>query len=64
VTCVKNTRSVDVKALNTFLRSKGMQIGDGYGNLKGSTFRIAHMGEIRVTDVETVLASVDEFIRV
>jgi predicted phosphoserine aminotransferase len=62
VTCVKNTRSVDVKALNTYLRSKGMQIGDGYGNLKGSTFRIAHMGEIRMADVETVLAAMDEFV--
>jgi len=62
VTCVKNTRSVDVKALNTYLRSKGMQIGDGYGNLKGSTFRIAHMGEIRMADVETALAAMDEFV--
>jgi predicted phosphoserine aminotransferase len=62
VTCVKNTRGLDVKALNAHLRSRGMQISDGYGRLKGSTFRIAHMGEIRTADVEVVLAAMDEFI--
>jgi aspartate aminotransferase-like enzyme len=39
-----------------------MQISDGYGRLKGSTFRIAHMGEIGMADVEAVLAAIDEFI--
>jgi predicted phosphoserine aminotransferase len=62
VTCIKNTCGLDVKALNAHLRSKGMQIGEGYGTLKGSTFRIAHMGEIGLADVETLLAAVDEFI--
>jgi aspartate aminotransferase-like enzyme len=62
VTCVKNTRGLDVKALNAHLHSKGMQISDGYGRLKGSTFRIAHMGEIRMADVEALLATTDEFI--
>jgi len=62
VTCIKNTRGLDVKALNAHLRSKGMQISDGYGRLKGSTFRIAHMGEIGMADVEAVLAAIDEFI--
>jgi len=62
VTCVKNTRGLDVKALNAHLRSKGMQISDGYGRLKGTTFRIAHMGEIGMADVEMVLSAMDEFI--
>jgi aspartate aminotransferase-like enzyme len=61
VTCVGNTRSIDVKALNGFLKSKGRQISDGYGPLKGSTFRIAHMGEIQLQDVAEVLALIDEF---
>jgi predicted phosphoserine aminotransferase len=61
VTCVDNTRAIDVKALNSFLRSKGMQISDGYGPLKGQTFRIAHMGEIQLKDVDEVLALMDEF---
>jgi aspartate aminotransferase-like enzyme len=61
VTCVDNTRAIDVKALNSFLKSKGMQISDGYGPLKGQTFRIAHMGEIQLKDVDEVLALMDEF---
>lgn len=61
VTCVTNTRSVDVRSLNTFLKSKGMQISDGYGKLKRSTFRIAHMGEIRTDDVDELLALIDHF---
>ncbi len=61
MTCVSNTRAIDVKALNGFLKSKGMQISDGYGPLKGQTFRIAHMGEIQLQDVEEVLALIDEF---
>ena len=62
VTCVRNTRAIEVKALNGFLTSKGLQISDGYGPLKGRTFRIAHMGEIQMADVEEVLALIDEFV--
>jgi predicted phosphoserine aminotransferase len=62
VTCVSNTRSIDVQALNSFLKSKGMQISDGYGSLKNRTFRIAHMGELQLSDVEEVLALIDKFI--
>jgi len=62
VTCVRNTRGVDVKALNKYLRARGMEISDGYGKLKGATFRIAHMGEITPADLDTVLAAIDEFI--
>jgi predicted phosphoserine aminotransferase len=61
VTCISNTRGIDVKALNGFLKAKGMQISDGYGPLKGQTFRVAHMGEMQLRDVEEVLALVDEF---
>ncbi|MBI5300732.1 MAG: alanine--glyoxylate aminotransferase family protein [Chloroflexi bacterium] len=61
VTCIKNTRNVNLKSLNAHLRDRGMQISDGYGKLKHSTFRIAHMGEIHMADLELLLASIDEF---
>ncbi len=61
VTCVSNTRAIDVKALNGFLKSKGMHISDGYGLLKSQTFRIAHMGEIQMRDVDEVLNLIDDF---
>jgi predicted phosphoserine aminotransferase len=63
VTCVTNTRKTDIKALNKFLRERGMEISDGYGNLKSTTFRIAHMGEIGMNDLNTVLTLIDEFIK-
>jgi aspartate aminotransferase-like enzyme len=63
VTCVGNTRSIDVQALNRFLKSRGMQIADGYGPLQGKTFRIAHMGEIQMRDIDELLALMNEFLR-
>jgi predicted phosphoserine aminotransferase len=62
VTCVKNTRGIAVEALNAHLRARGMQISEGYGKLKGSTFRIAHMGEIRLADLDALLAAIDEYL--
>ncbi len=62
VTCVQNTRGVDVKKLNVQLRARGMQISDGYGKLQASTFRIAHMGEIGIADLDALLAALDELL--
>jgi aspartate aminotransferase-like enzyme len=62
VTTISNTLSLDIAELNTFLMSKGMQIADGYGKLRGSTFRIAHMGETRIEDINNLLTALDEFI--
>ena len=38
-----------------------MRIANGYGLWKDKTFRIAHMGEIQMTDVEALLAAFEEF---
>lgn len=62
VTTVSNTLSLDLAELNTFLMSRGMRIADGYGKLRGSTFRIAHMGETQIADINNLLAALDEFI--
>jgi aspartate aminotransferase-like enzyme len=61
VTAVKNNLSLDVGELNTFLISRGMRIADGYGPLRGSTFRIAHMGETQIVDINNLLAALNEF---
>ena len=39
-----------------------MAIANGYGPLKGKTFRIGHMGEITPDDVSTLLAEIDTFL--
>jgi len=62
VTTVINRHKLDVGALNAYLQNRGMRIANGYGPLKNETFRIAHMGETRVDDIETLLTTINEFI--
>jgi aspartate aminotransferase-like enzyme len=62
VTTVKNTRQIDIPALNKFLLQRDMRLANGYGPLKGKTFRIAHMGETGMPEVEGLLAALDEYL--
>lgn len=62
VTCISNNRNIDVAALNQFLRSRGMIISNGYGPLKGKNFRIAHMGDLQMSDMEELFAAIDEYL--
>lgn len=62
VTTAVNNLEIDISALNKFLRGRGMIISNGYGNLKGKTFRIAHMGDLQMADLETLFAAMDEFL--
>jgi aspartate aminotransferase-like enzyme len=62
VSTINNTRNMDIAALNEFLKPKGLRIANGYGDLKGKTYRIAHMGEINMNDVDKLLAAMDEFL--
>jgi predicted phosphoserine aminotransferase len=62
VTTVENTLNIDIAVLNAFLMTRDMRISNGYGDLKGKTFRIAHMGEVHMEDVDILLASMDEFL--
>ncbi len=62
VTTVRNDRGLDVGELNAWLLQRGMRIANGYGPLKGKTFRIAHMGELQMADIEALLAALDEYL--
>ena len=64
VTTVVNNLELDITALNEFLLSRGMRIANGYGPLKGKTFRIAHMGETQIGDIERLLTAMDDYIGV
>jgi len=65
VTCIRNDRDWSISGLNQYLRQQGMIISDGYGaRLKGKAFRIGHMGELRLSDVEQLLSAIDGFIGV
>jgi predicted phosphoserine aminotransferase len=60
VTCVRNSRGIRVADLVTAVGARGYALANGYGKLKEETFRIGHMGEHSVADLETFLAVVDE----
>lgn len=62
VTTVVNSRGLEVSDLNAFLLQREMRIANGYGALKGKTFRIAHMGDTQMADIEALLASMDEYL--
>lgn len=63
VTAVDNrARGVDVAALAEFAAQHGYMIDQGYGKVKGVTFRIAHMGDMTIAELEAVLAVYDEFL--
>ena len=62
VTNIKNTRNIDVAALNKALGERGFQISNGYGDLKNKTFRIAHMADCTVEDVKELLKNIDEIL--
>lgn len=61
VSTIQNSHGWDISALNKFLLQRGMRISNGYGAWKDKTFRIAHMGEIQMSDVEALLAALEEY---
>ncbi len=61
VTTVVNTHGLDVAQLNAFLLERNMRIANGYGPLKGKTFRIAHMGEIQPQDLEALFRAMEAY---
>jgi predicted phosphoserine aminotransferase len=62
VTCINNDQGLDIVSLNNYLREQGMIISNGYGALKGKNFRIAHMGDLQLSDLEMLLTVVDRFL--
>ncbi len=63
VTTIKNERGINVSDLNAFLKTRGMRIANGYGPLKDKTFRIAHMGETQLSDIEELLEAMEEYLK-
>ncbi len=64
VTTVENRHNLDISDLNKYLLQRDMRIANGYGALKGKTFRIAHMGETTLEDVESLLSAMTAYMNV
>jgi aspartate aminotransferase-like enzyme len=39
-----------------------IQIENGYGDLKGKTFRIAHMGDVRLDEIQGLLKAIEDIL--
>lgn len=59
ISCIRSG-NLDVAKLIDALKQKGHQIGDGYGELKGKTFRIGHMGDHTEESLAELLALADD----
>src|SRR5258708_37833874 len=62
VSTISNTRTIDVSALNKYLKTQGLTLSDGYGKMKGKTMRIAHMGDLMPADVQDLLNAINTFL--
>jgi aspartate aminotransferase-like enzyme len=63
LTCVKNTREIDVpKMIKTLVDEYDARIENGYGDIKGKTFRIAHMGDVRPDEILGLLGAIEEIV--
>src|SRR3954469_19592700 len=60
LTCVKNSRGIDVPKLARDLREKHhLVIDPGYGKIKGQTFRLSNMGDETEETIRQLLESLD-----
>jgi aspartate aminotransferase-like enzyme len=57
LSCARNTRGIDLATLKKRLAEAGFAFDDGYGKIKGQTFRIAHMGDMTRNDLDELFAA-------
>lgn len=62
VTCILNTRNIDVGDLNKKLAERGFMISNGYGDLKDKTFRIAHMADAQPEVLDELLKYIKDIL--
>src|SRR5271155_799821 len=61
LSCVKNNRNIDVAKLQKLLKDKyKVLIDGGYGQIKGKTFRLAHMGDETLDTVSQLHVMLDD----
>ena len=58
LTCSRNSRCIDLAALKKNLGDAGFAFDDGYGKIKGDTFRIAHMGDMTQADLDGLFCAI------
>ncbi|MBJ6799669.1 pyridoxal-phosphate-dependent aminotransferase family protein [Geomonas propionica] len=59
LTCATNERGVDLALIKKQLGERGIAFDDGYGKLKGKTFRVAHMGDMKLEDLKQITTELE-----
>lgn len=62
VSNIENTRGIVIGDLNKELGKRGAMISNGYGDLKEKCFRIGHMGDHQVSDIEWLLEQINDIL--
>ena len=62
LTTIVNTKGISVADLNKELGNRGFTISNGYGDLKEKTFRIAHMADVSMDDLNAVLGHIEDIL--
>ncbi len=62
VTTIKNNIEIDISKMVSTLMDRGYKIVNGYGDLKNKTFRIGHMGEITLKELQKMLEVLTDII--
>ena len=55
VSTIRNSLDLDIPKMVSLLLEQGYRIVNGYGDLVNKTFRIGHMGEIQIKDLDEML---------
>ena len=63
LTVVENTRGISLAELNNELAKRGKTLSNGYGELKEKTFRIAHMADTTMEELEGLLADIEDILK-
>ncbi|MEM9556373.1 MAG: alanine--glyoxylate aminotransferase family protein [Acidobacteriota bacterium] len=62
VSCLKPPAGIDAPALVKALLDRGVVVGGGYGAWKPHSFRIGHMGEVRMIHLEELFGAIEEIV--
>ena len=63
VTAIRTPDGLPAPDVVRAVAEKGWVVGGGYGKLKDSTFRIGHMGDKTLDELEALLSVIDEVLR-
>lgn len=63
VTCVTAPATISGAAIASRMRERGYTIAPGYGELRATTFRIGHMGDHTVEELEVLLDQLEAVVR-